>query len=157
MSVSLAKIEAIVKQFEPLIELRDTMREYAAVSGEVVELRAKKKSLEDDISVLETDKSNANAEVLLSRSEAKAIEDRAQDDANKLIADAKLEASIAVSRAKGDAEAILEDARSKVAEHEAKVKTLESVVAKLTADTEAAEAVEARLAKAKESIAKLLG
>ena len=156
--MSTKDIRRLAVTLAPLIEIADTLDKYESVASHVEELTTRAKILEDVVAKAKADADNilakAQTDAALLRSEAKAIKEQAQDAANTLVADAKAEAIAVAAKAKGEARALLDVARGKVVEHEAKAKTLEGVIAKLTAD---ADEVEARLAKAKESIAKMLG
>jgi cell division septum initiation protein DivIVA len=151
---SLATAKSLSDLFGAIVDAEKVITEAVRLEAAMASNRHALAALAAEVNAAADDKDRAKAEADLIRSDAKTVKEVAQAGANALVADAKAEAATIITRAKEDAEAILEAARGKVAEHEANVKTLEDAVAKLTADAEAAES---RLAKAKESIAKLLG
>jgi 5-formyltetrahydrofolate cyclo-ligase len=151
---SLATAKSLSDLFGAIVDAEKVITEAVRLDAAMASQRQALVALAAEVNAAADDKDRAKAEAAMIRSDAKTVMEVAQAGATALVADAKTEAATIITRAEEDAKAILEVARCKVAEHEAKVKALEDAIVNLTAGAKAAEL---RLAKAKESIAKLLG
>jgi ABC-type transporter Mla subunit MlaD len=151
---SLAAAKQLTETFAALGEAEKVLTE--AVKAESL-LASHKKTLADlsaEVNAAASDKARILKEC------AEAVK-HATDEAAAITAKAKAEAQTILDEAsheriaaKEAANTMAAEAKAKVAGADAKVKFLENTITKLTGDAEAAEA---RLVKAKEAVAKLLG